>query len=156
MKKILTLLTVTVLILSLAACGNNGKKEETPATETGTSAGAPQTEPVDDPDDIASQGAKLIGNWYATDLPLVKLAFSKDGTGTFTNYDGSTLSFNYSQYDYHVFNSGDEYMIKIDYETGESEDIIFWYNEDGSLHFHNSDHGGYTGVMDFSGWQREE
>ena len=154
MKKYLILLIAVMLILSSAACGGSEKKEETNAGETGSTYDTPVNEPTDDPDDIAAQGAKLIGTWSATDWPPVTLTFNDDGTGSFTGQDESSCSFTYSQYDYHIFNSGDEYMIKVDYDTGESEDIIFWYNEDGTLSFHNSEHGGYGGVMSFSSWKR--
>lgn len=156
MKKYLALLLATALIISFAACGDSGKKEDTAPQQTAVSTEETLTGETDDPDDIAAQGAKLIGTWSAEDWPPVKLIFNEDGTGSFTRQDESSCSFTYSQYDYHIFNSGDEYMIKVDYETGESEDIIFWYSEDGRLCFHNSDHGGYGGVMSFSSWKKAE
>ena len=39
-------------------------------------------------------------------------------------------------------------MLKISYDNGETEDVIFFFTDNGQLAFHNSEDGGYFGVMD--------
>ncbi|MBO4360868.1 MAG: hypothetical protein J5822_08325 [Eubacteriaceae bacterium] len=158
MKKYLILFIVTVLILSLAACGGK-TKDDAKTDETGTAVGEPGPAAdvqTDDPDDLAAQREKLIGEWYATDWPPVILTFGEDGSGVFSRQEGGTCAFTFEMYDYHEFNSGDEYMMHISYETGEAEDIIFWFNDNDTLGFHTSEHGGYCGVMYFSQWARSD
>lgn len=42
------------------------------------------------------------------------------------------------------------------YDTGETEDILFFFNDEtGHLAFHNSENGGYNGVIDCAEWTRK-
>ena len=57
-----------------------------------------------------------------------------------------------------TFNNGapyDDYMLKLSYDTGDVENVIFFFNDDtGNLVFHNSDNGGYCGVIDYDEWTK--
>ena len=170
MKKILALLIVLKLIVSLAACGNSGKgdvketsaaeatqKVEETAAEIETE--APATEQPDDDTVIAEQMAKLIGSWtYPGMDDYERLTFNDDGTGTYKGINDKDLSFNYTvSVDHKEYGNGEKYintMLKMDYSTGETEDIIFWFNSDTEMAFHNSEDGGYSGVLNFAEYTR--
>lgn len=173
MKKVFVLLLATALLLSLAACGGSGKNSSSNSGVNNTAAEAPQIEekpeaaPAEEtpepPDDEAlaeAERAKLVGEWNMNGVDQIGLTFNADGTGTYHFLDEKIVTFTYLvSVSHRAYNNGapyDDYMLKMTYGTGEVEDIIFFFNEEtGNLCFHNSEHGGYGGVLDYAEWTRK-
>ena len=163
MKKFFAVLIAGLLVLSLAACGNSGGdtgETTADAIETEAVTEAPETEQPDDTALAEAEKEKLIGSWSFPGLEGVEtLTFNEDGTGTYDNMDGNHIQFNYLvTVDHQTYNNGEayiNYMLNMDYDTGESEDIIFFYTDENHLAFHNSENGGYSGVMNFAEWEKQ-
>ena len=171
MKKVLVLWIAVMLILSLAACDNTASdsKSEGDSSPTAvatqaaeeTEAETEEPEPTE-PDDsalIEETTAKLIGDWSYTGLEdYLRLTFNDDGTGSYQGLDGTSFTFTYVVTIVHKeYNNGAPYIDKtmvVDYSTGESEEIVIdFLNEE--LTFHNTDGGGYSGVItDYGAWKR--
>lgn len=175
MKKLIVLLFAIVLVFSMAACGNSGKNDaSTPdtdntsaapeATEAGTEATqAPEdTTEAESADTQAEDAAavaelteQIVGTWAfpGDGSPNAEvLMFNADGTGDYQSIGDKHYTFTYVIYiDHRTYNNGEAYtenMFTITYDTGDVEDIIFFFTEAGKLAFHNSENGGYTGMMD--------
>lgn len=163
MKKILAFLLAAMLTFSLAACGS-ARKDKPAETRDEQPAAAPQ--PVEEPeetpeadpetdDDALVEELKniLVGEWYVAILDLEQLTFREDGTGHYVGINDKDLSFTYRVYvDHMTYGNGVPYinnMLEIHYDTGETELIIFFFNEQGQMGFHNSDDGGYSGVINY-------
>ena len=164
MKKIFALLIVTVLVLSLAACGNSSKDVTAAADAQVTQAieeTAAETEaPTENPKMAVIGKDQLVGSWtYPGMEDFEKLTFNDDGTGTYVSLDGKDLTFIYAiNPTTETYGNGEEYVdnhMIVEYDTGETEDIIIFFNEDDHLCFHNSENGGYNGVFSFPEWARE-
>ena len=156
------------MILSLAACGGSDKSSTTEPETSNTSTEAPQSdreteeatdalteEPLDDDAAIETLKETIVGDWgFPGDgsfEDIEHLTFREDGTGTYKGPD-KNYTFTYVIHvDHRTYNNGAAYvenMLKMSYSTGETEDIIFFFTEQGKLAFHNSENGGYNGVME--------
>lgn len=170
MKKLFALLCAAALAVSLAACGGSGKDDtaqsanETSAavttqtaetTEAVTEAPAETEAPTEeDPRMVVIKKEELVGDWTVTGMEEFEhLTINEDGTGTYKGINEKDLSFTYElSPELKHFNNGEEYinnMLKVKYDNGESEDIIIFFTDQGKLAFHNSDNGGYSGVMNY-------
>lgn len=163
MKKIIVMLIAVVLMLSLAACGNSSKGNTASSDAQSTQAveeTAAETEaPTENPKMVTITNEELTGSWTYSGLEDVeKLTFNNNGTGTYVSLDGKDLSFTYAiNPTTETYGNGEEYVdnhMIVEYDTGESEDIIIFFSEDQHLCFHNSENGGYSGVMNFAEWTR--
>ena len=164
MKKLLALLIVTALVLSLAACGDAGKNDPSEPDTKETFTDAPQSDEVTDeptteqPDDTgrAEEGrSKILGTWTMNGVEEISLTFNEDGTGEYKYLDIKTVTFTYSVYITEALKS-DECMIKVTYDTGDVEEFRFFFHyETGHLCFHNSEGGGYHGVIDYEDWTKK-
>ena len=171
MKRIFAVLLATVLLLSLAACGGRNSpsdsEESVPAAEAPQISEEPEAAPAEEtpepPDDNAlaeAERAKLIGEWTMDGINEISLVFNEDGTGAYHFLTEKTVTFTYFVYVSHrEYNNGapyDDYLLKMTYDNGEVEDIIFFFNDEtGHLAFHNIEHGGYSGVIDYNEWTRK-
>lgn len=175
MKKMTAVLMAFVLILSLAACGesaSDSKSESSaPAAETVLATQAETKEEpteaenteVDDDTLIKETLAKLVGNWtYGGMEDYVTLTFNEDGTGSFDDIDTTGLTFTYTlTMEHKEFNNGEPYIektLKMTYSTGETEEIVIDFLQEGQeqLTFHNTEGGGYNGVItDYGAWIRK-
>ncbi|MBQ7687848.1 MAG: hypothetical protein IJT27_01390 [Clostridia bacterium] len=167
MKKTVALLIALAFILSLAACGNSGKNNAREPGADNTVSGAAQdlqTDAADEPADEAQDDAaavealkeQIVGVWgFPGDggEDAERLTFNADGTGEYQTLNDKRMSFTYEIYiDHRTYNNGAPYtenMFHMEYDTGETEDFIFFFTEAGKLAFHNSDNGGYNGVLDY-------
>ena len=167
MKKILAFLVLTVLILSLVACGDTGKNspsetdtketvaETTHSDEVTEDETEETTELPDDAARIEEGESKILGNWYMDGIDEISLVFNEDGTGEYNFLTEKKITFTYSVYITQEL-SDDECMIKATYDTGEVEDFRFFFNRDtGHLCFHSSEGGGYNGVLEYAEWTRK-
>ena len=160
MKKLFELLIVILLAVSMTACGSSGKEEPAPEgndipveeTETGES----ETEEMSDEELIEVLKERLIGEWHYPGIDEERLIFNNDKTGT---HDGiyAKQEFTYTvSIDHKEYGNGKpyiNYMLHMKYDTGEEEDIIFFFNEEReTMAFHNSEDGGYSGVLGFEEW----
>ncbi len=115
------------------------------------------------PDDNAlaeAEKAKLVGEWNLDGIDEIGLSFNEDGTGAYHFLTEKTITFTYFVYVSHrEYANGapyDDYLLKMSYDNGEVEDILFFFNDEtGHLAFHNSEHGGYNGVIDYAEWTRK-
>ncbi len=169
MKKQFAFLIAAALILSIvsfAACGKTGdsvngteptEEETLSAEENDAGTEAPEATEADDSALIDELKEKVVGEWGfpgdGKETDLERLTFNADGTGEYISLPSNrTLSFSYAiSIDHRTYNNGEAYtenMLHMSYDTGESEDIIFFFNENGQMAFHDSDNGGYNGVMD--------
>ena len=174
MKKALAFIFAAAMMASFAGCGDSGsgKTSETEAEKTTaeivqTTEAAeavteePETTQASDEEMIAENKSKLVGDWVAKDLDVETLSFSEDGTGKYKNFDGEEISFAYELSVAHkAYGNGEEYvdnLMKVDYSSGESEDIMIDFREEGNteLVFHSSESGGYSGVMNFDVWTKK-
>ena len=168
MKKGFTLFIALFFILSLVACGNSGKKDAPePGTEDTASGFAQELQtdaatdaPTDAQDDAAAVKAleeQIVGVWGFPGNggeDAERLTFHADGTGEYQTLNDKHISFSYEIYIDHrtSYNNGVPYtenMFHMEYDTGETEDFIFFFTESGKLAFHNSENGGYNGVIDY-------
>ncbi len=178
MKKVFAMLIAAVLVLSLAACGDSDKGKSSDSgkdssaveatqkaeeTEAATEAVTeePATEQVDDDTLIADRKKNLIGNWSYTGMEdYLKLVFNEDGTGSYHGIGGEDITFTYQiAVDHKEYGNGEPYvntLLKMKYDTGETEDIIFWFNSETDMAFHNSDDGGYSGVLSYNEWIKQQ
>ena len=165
MKKLIALFIAVMLVVSLAACGNTGKNDPTQPAADNTTAEPPQDEetteatdaPTDEPQDDAAAAAelnaRLCGDWiYPDNGPeMERLTFNADGTGSYRGLEDRNYTFTYEVYiDHRAYANGapyDENILKVNYSTGETENIIFFFNDNGQMAFHNFEDGGYTGMM---------
>ena len=168
MKKLFAFLTVTALLLSLAACGGAGKSDSSESDKkdnvTATQQNNGETENVPDestsgqPDIEAiaeTAKAKLIGKYNMSGVDDISLVFNEDGTGEYKFLNEKRITFTYLVYAKEGMMDGD-CMIKMTYDTDEVEDNIFFFNRDtGNLCFHNSENGGYNGVIEYSEWMKK-
>lgn len=173
MKKIVALLIAALLILSLAACGNSDKdgssekdkgKSTAEATQKAEETEAPAEEVTEapepteeDPNMVVIQQEELIGSWTFPGMEgYEELTFNEDGTGSYKGINDKDLTFTYTvSPETRQFANGEDYinnMLKIEYSTGEAEDIVIFYNEEHHLCFHNSENGGYSGVISYAEW----
>ena len=168
MKKISALLIAAALVLSLAACSGAGKNAPSEPDTKNTVADAPQSDeetaeatdettagPLDDTARAEEGRSKLLGTWTMSGVDEISLAFNEDGTGAYKYLDLKTITFTYSVYITDAL-SDDECMIKVTYDTGDVEDFRFFFNRDtANLCFHNSEGGGYNGVIEYNEWTRK-
>ena len=166
MKKIFALLTVCALLFTLAACGAGKPAPAAPETD-GTTAQATQNEEtegeteaeaeqLDDGTKVEEQKQILLGTWGfpgdGSTEDMERLTFNADGTGSYYSFNSKDLTFTYEIHiDHRTYANGapyEETMLKMAYNNGETEDIIYFFTESGKLAFHNGDNGGYFGVMD--------
>lgn len=161
MKKVFALCIALVLILSAAACGNSGKTDVTEPAADDTAAQAVSdaeaedaTEPQDDAAAAAALQEQIVGTWgFPGDggEDAERLVFNADGTGDYQSLD-KHYTFTYVIYiDHRAYANGAPYtenMFTVTFDTGDVEDIIFFFTESGKLAFHNSDDGGYFGMFD--------
>ena len=165
MKKLLAFLIVSALVFTLAACGGAGKDNVTDPPADDTASVPTQTDDADvtgdeeQNDDAAAEELKnqLIGEWGfpGDETDIEHLTFGADGTGTYRSViTDKNYTFNYVVYiDHREYNNGEPYtesMLRMEYDNGETEDIIFFFTESGKLAFHNADNGGYIGAIDFT------
>ena len=173
MKKLIALLITAALTLSFAACGGPGKNAPSEPNAEDTAAEAPQGDegteeaaeaPADEPQDDAAlaeaEKAKLIGEWNMSGVDDILLTFNEDGTGAYKFLTEKNITFTYlvsvSHKEYGNGEPYDDYLLNLSYDTGDVEDIIFFFNDEtGNLVFHNSDNGGYSGVIDYNEWTRK-
>ena len=173
MKKLFAILLVTASLLSLAACGGSDNSSQGKPDMSSTAAEAPQSEaepeavpaeetpePLDDEALAEAEKAKLIGDWTMNGVEEIGLTFNEDGTGVYHFLNEKIITFTYlvcvSHREYNIGAPYDDYLLKMNYDTGEVEDIIFFFNDEtGHLAFHNSEHGGYGGVLDYNEWTRK-
>ena len=166
MKKLLALLIGVIFVISLAACAksNTGGRTETPADES-VSESAKATEPAEDTTEEPSEEEKddaalveeaekqLAGTW--TMIEQQTIVFKEDGTGVLTDLNGVKTAFDYTlRVEHRKYGNGEKYVVnllKIDYETGDSDDILISFGEDNGqrLVFRNSDGGGYNGFINY-------
>ena len=168
MKKVFALFIALFCILSLAACGNSGKNNSPePGTDdtasvsaqelqTDAATDAPTDEAQDDDAAVEALKEQIVGVWgFPGDggEDAERLTFNADGTGEYQTLNDKRMSFTYEIYiDHRTYNNGAPYtenMFHMEYDTGETEDFIFFFTEAGKLAFHNSDNGGYNGVLDY-------
>lgn len=160
MKKFLALFLTLVFVLSMAACGNSGKTDATEpaANETVEPAQDEETEEAAEPqDDAAAVEAlreQIVGTWgFPGDggEDAERLVFNADGTGDYQSLE-KHYTFTYVIYiDHRTYANGAPYtetMFTVTFDTGDVEDIIFFFTDTGKLAFHNSDDGGYFGMFD--------
>ena len=166
MKKLFALLLASVMLITLAACSDSGKSGESdPVTEnssTEPSQSEKQTESTTEESTTEQQGDdavvkelknRLCGDWRfpAEGVEMEHLKFNADGTGTYKGLEDRNYTFTYVVHlDHRTYGNGEPYvenMLKMTYDNGETEDIIFFFNDNGQMAFHNSEDGGYTGVM---------
>ena len=174
MKRLFAILIVTALLLSLAACGGSGTNSRPePDMSGGAAAPVPQAdegpgaasaeetpEPPDDDALAEAEKAKLIGEWTMEGVNEIALTFREDGTGAYRFLSEKTVAFTYLvTVSHREFANGapyDVFLLKMSYDTGETEDILFFFNDEtGHLAFHNSENGGYNGVIDYAEWTRK-
>ncbi len=173
MKKLFALIITAALILSFAACGGSGKNDpsepdakdtdaQVSQSEAGTedAAGEPSAEQPDDYALIEAEKAKLTGKWTMNGVEEISLVFNEDGTGRYTFMSDKNIGFTYVvSVSHETYGNGaayNDFLLNMTYETGEVEDIIFFFNEEtGNLAFHNSENGGYSGVIDYAEWTRK-
>ena len=72
MRRLLTVLTIMLMVLSLSGCGNK-KEEEAPVEDVVTD--GPAEEKVSDEDLAASLSADLVGTWNYSTIEQEKLSF---------------------------------------------------------------------------------
>lgn len=166
MKKLIALLIVCALALSLAACGGKNDPTEPAGNETTAEATTAEaatdeaTEPEEteqtDEDLLAELTERLTGVWgYPGDgsEDFEQLTFNADGTGSYRGVPDKQYTFTYAiRIDHRTYANGApyvEYMIKLDYDNGVTEDNIFFFTDTGKLAFHNAEDGGYSGQILF-------
>ena len=164
MKKILALLIAAVLALSLAACGNSAKGDTASADAQATQAieeTAAETEEVteENPKMAVIGKDQLIGSWTYPGMDGYEdLTFNDDGTGSYVGLDGTDLTFTYAINPVtETYGNTEEYVdnhMIVDYSNGETEDIIIFFSEENHLCFHNSENGGYNGILNYPEWTR--
>lgn len=173
------------LILSLAACGEGGSDKKSESNSSSAAEMAQATEQSEQGDSVVGTWinddesgetitfnddetltketmAKLVGDWTYTGMEdYVKLTFNEDGTGSYEGIDVTGLTFTYElTMEHKEFNNGEPYIdktLKVNYSTGESEEIVIRFLEDGqeTMTFSTTEGGGYTGVITYySGWIR--
>ena len=175
MKKIIVMLIALALVLSMAACGNSGKNDAS-APDTNNTSAAPEsteegTEATETPEDtteaesadtqaedaaaVAELTDQIVGTWAfpGDGSPNAEvLTFNADGTGDYQSIGDKHYTFTYKIYiDHREYANGEPYtenMFTLTYDTGDVEDIIFFFTEAGKLAFHNSENGGYSGMID--------
>lgn len=173
MKNLIALLIAVILILSLAACGNSDKggssekdkseataaaTEKVEETEAPTEAATEAPEPTEeDPNMVVIQQDELIGSWTFPGMEgYEELTFNEDGTGSYKGINDKDLTFTYTLAPVtKQFANGADYidnMLSMAYSTGETEDIIVFFNDEHHLCFHNSENGGYNGVISYPEW----
>ena len=119
----------------------------------GEAAGTQETGPEDDAAAAEALKETILGDWVypGGGYELEHLTFNADGTGTYTGLEDRQYSFTYDvMLDHRTYGNGEAYtenMLRMAYDTGETEDIIFFFNDSGQMVFHDSENGGYTGVM---------
>ena len=116
---------------------------------------APSDEPQDDAAAVEALQKKIVGTWgFPGDggENAERLTFNADGTGEYQSLGDKHYTFTYVIYiDHRTYANGAPYtenMFTITYDTGDVEDIIFFFTEAGKLAFHNSENGGYSGMID--------
>ena len=164
MKKLIALLLIAALALCLAACGGKNGPTEPAGNDETTAEAAPTdaetTEPEEteqtDEDLVAELTERLTGVWgYPGDgtEDFEKLTFNADGTGSYRGVPDKQYTFTYAiRIDHRTYANGEpyvEYMIKLDYDNGVTEDNIFFFTDSGKLAFHNAEDGGYNGQILF-------
>ena len=157
MKRIFTLLMIVLITLTVAGCGSSKKEEPTETNNDTPPVEETEKEPTDE--EIINQLTEtLVGEWHYPGIDDEKLIFNADNTG---KHDGvmSKQDFTYTVSVEHLeyANNGSylEYYLNMKYDTGEEEDIIFFFNDErGTMGFHNSDNGGYGGVLGFEEWKK--
>ena len=177
MKKIAALIIASAFILTLAACSSSGKgkssEKEQSVTAAETTQKAQETTAAEtteaetlvpdtteaDPNMVVIEKEQLIGDWaYPSLEDVVKLTFNANGTGSYTGLNHESLSFTYELTpELKHFNNGSEHInnvLKMSYANGEAEDIIIFNMENGCLGTHNSEDGGYGGILEFSEWKK--
>lgn len=181
MKRVYALVLSAIMALSLASCSDSAKDSKadkssaeavttTTATTTTTttapvteaSSEEPESSVPDDSELAAEQQEQLLGDWHYSTIDEETLSFNADGTGKYSSIvSGTEHIFKYTVYISHKeFNNGEPYidnMMKIEYNTGEVEDIIFEVREEYGktiLVFRNSESGEYSGVINFPDWHR--
>ena len=123
---------------------------------------AEATEEADDETLTKETMAKLVGDWTYTGMEdYVKLTFNEDGTGSYEGIDVTGLTFTYElTMEHKEFNNGEPYVdktLKMNYSTGESEEIVIRFLEEGqeTMTFSTTEGGGYTGIVTYyGGWIR--
>lgn len=169
MKKLFAVLLAAALLFALAACSNAGAEPaDTPDTaEPSAQVTLPQTETeapaalTDDGKLVVDLKTQLIGDWGYSGYDGVRLTFRDNGTGSYLGLDGAERSFLYLLSVAHeAYNNGEEYVnyqMSLKYDNGASEDVIIDLREnDGTeLVLHNSEGGGYSGLIDFDVWGKE-
>lgn len=173
------------LILSLAACGGCSSEKKSESNSASAVETAQATEQSEQGDSVAGTWAnddesgetitfnddetltketmaKLVGDWTYTGMEdYVKLTFNEDGTGSYDGIDVTGLSFTYElTMEHKEYGNGEPYIdqtLKVNYSTGESEEIVIGFLEEGQekLTFHTTEGGGYNGVItDYGAWIR--
>lgn len=142
----------------IAAAADVTTPEET-ATETSEPTEAPVE--VSDEELAASLTHDLTGSWSYSNIDMENLTFNEDGTGTYKGISGEDLTFNYQvTVEHRAFSNGapyDSYILNMDYSNGESEQNIFWFQNDEHTEFalHDYEDGGYNGVLNFPEYQKK-
>lgn len=175
MKKGIALFIALVFIVSLAACGKSGKNDASapdadntvsePAQDENTeeATDAPTDEPQDDAAAAEALQEQIVGTWgYPGDggEDAERLTFNADGTGEYQSLGDKHFSFTYViSIDHRTYSNGAPYtenLFTVTCETGEVEEIIFFFDDAGKLAFHNGDGGGYNGLFDNFGVYTKE
>ena len=164
MKKALVCFISLVLILSLAACGKSGKTDPSvPDGTAATEAPAPEetTEeaadaPQDDAAAIEALQERLTGTWGFPGNggeDAERITFRADGTGDYQSLANKHFTFTYElRIDHRTYANGAPYtvnMFTVTCDTGETEDNVFFFTDDGNLAFRSSDESSYSGVFDY-------
>ena len=161
MKRLLTVFVLLLMVVSLAGCGS--KKEEEKPVEEPTEVveeDEPVEETISDEDLAASLTKDLLGTWGYSTIEMEKLVFNDDGTGTYNSINGDELTFNYHvTIEHREYGNGtlyDSYILNMDFSNGETEQNIFWFQDDEHHQFamHNYEDGGYSGVLQFNEYQK--
>lgn len=156
MKKIFGLSLIVLLAVSVTACGGSKEEPVNDQSAEETVNDEPASEELSDEELIKALKNRLAGEWHYPGIDDERLIFNEDGTGTHDGIYGKqefTYVISVEHLEYANNGSYLEYYLNMKYDTGEEEDIIFFFNEEReTMGFHDSDNGGYNGVIGFEEW----
>lgn len=169
MKKAVLMILIIALLFSFAACSgkSTGKAGDTsvsavPDIEISSESSLETSTEQNDEEVIKKQILKLTGEWNYAGEDVETLMFSDEGKGSYSNLNGEIYTFSYEvRVEHKEYNNGEPYIntvMKVNYDSGDSEEMIFFFNEEGEstvLAFHNLDDGGYNGFMTFPEWTKK-